>query len=191
METSNIKYIIRNVEILDLPALEWNGEYKHFRRLYKELFRRAENGEAFMWVAEILDIGIVGQLFMQYASNRKTIIGTLPKAYIFSVRVKPNFRNKGIGTTLISHAEKHLIEHGLQYATLNVIKSNHKAIRFYESLGYKIVRHEDGKWTYVDHKGNVQHVHEPSWRMEKQLAARSDEYTYQNHPCIPDISMLK
>ena len=71
MEKSSAEFIIRNVKVQDLPALEWNGEFKHFRRLYKEMFQRSEKGETLMWVAEIPDIGIVGQLFMQYSINRK------------------------------------------------------------------------------------------------------------------------
>src|SRR3989304_1646583 len=57
--------VIRQAEKEDLPALEWEGEYRHFRILFAEAYQRAERGEAAMGVAELLERGIIGQLFVQ------------------------------------------------------------------------------------------------------------------------------
>jgi hypothetical protein len=58
--------IIRQVKQEDLTGLEWEGEYAHFRRLYIEAFRRAEKGEAVLWVAELDRTVLIGQLFVHW-----------------------------------------------------------------------------------------------------------------------------
>jgi hypothetical protein len=37
----------------DLPALEWDGEYSHFRRLYRDIYQSTLQGKAIMWVATL------------------------------------------------------------------------------------------------------------------------------------------
>ena len=44
---------IRQAEKADLAALEWDGEYTHFRRLYADTYMMVEQGAAFIWIAEI------------------------------------------------------------------------------------------------------------------------------------------
>jgi ribosomal protein S18 acetylase RimI-like enzyme len=66
-------------------------------------------------------------------------------------------------------AEQDLIQRGFSYVTLNVGKDNPKAKRLYMRLGYEVVADEPGNWSYLDHRGKRQSVHEPAWRMQKQL----------------------
>jgi len=45
--------IIRQLNKEDLPALEWEGEFKHFHNLYADTYERMLRGLTVMWVAEL------------------------------------------------------------------------------------------------------------------------------------------
>jgi len=47
------RVIIRPANESDLPGLEWDGEYAHFRKLYANAYQRCTNGTAVLWVAEL------------------------------------------------------------------------------------------------------------------------------------------
>lgn len=161
---------IRKITYKDLPDLEWDGEFKHFRRIYANAFQNQQKGNAVLWAAEINETGIIGQAFVQLIGSRPELADGLFRAYIYSVRVKGIFRNSGFGTKIMRHAEEDIFQRGFSFATLNVGKHNVKACRFYKRLGYKVISDEPGNWSYLDHRGKRQHVHEPSWRMHKQLS---------------------
>jgi len=42
---------IRPLAEADLPALEWDGEFTHFRRVYARAYERSRRGHALLWVA--------------------------------------------------------------------------------------------------------------------------------------------
>jgi ribosomal protein S18 acetylase RimI-like enzyme len=161
--------VIRKITHNDLPDLEWEGEFKHFRRLYINAFQNQQNGTAVLWVAELPKAGIIGQVFVQLSGSRPELADGQFRAYIYSVRIKRLFRNLGIGTKIMRHAEQDILQRGYSVATLNVGKQNVKACRFYQRLGYQIISEEPGNWSYLDHHGKRRYVHEPSWRMHKQL----------------------
>jgi len=153
----------------DLPALEWKGELKHFRRLFADAYERVERDEAVIWIAELDGVGLVGQLFLSLRSGRPELSDGVTRGYIYGVRVRPEYRNHGIGTRLMQAAETELIERGFSIATLNVGRDNPSAQRLYERLGYRVVAPESGRWSYEDEQGIRREVHEPAWRMEKIL----------------------
>ena len=66
----------------DLPALEWNGEYTHFRRLYQDAFESAQHGHALLWVVEVQGAGLIGQAFVQLSSSRRELADGVTKAYV-------------------------------------------------------------------------------------------------------------
>lgn len=160
---------IRTLKESDLPELEWNGEYIHYRRLYKEIFQSAKKGNSILWVIELPNTGLVGQLFVQLKSPRRELADGNLVAYFFAFRIKESNRGCGIGTKLLEHAEEDLSIRNFKYATLNVSKNNFKALRFYSKNGYNIVANEPGHWFYVDHLGIRQEVNQPSWRLEKKI----------------------
>lgn len=153
----------------DLPALEWDGELKHFRRLFAEAYQRMQQNEAVIWIAELNGIGLAGQLFLSLRSGRYELSDGTTRGYIYGVRVRAEYRNRGIGTKLMLAAEKELIDREFSYATLNVGRDNPKAQRLYERLGYRVVAPESGRWSYEDENGIRREVFEPAWRMEKIL----------------------
>jgi ribosomal protein S18 acetylase RimI-like enzyme len=160
---------IRTANRIDLPALEWDGEFTHFRRLFAEAYRLVEQGEAIMWVAELPGVGIIGQLFVQVKSQDPSLADGVKRAYIYGFRVQALYRRAGIGSQLLKTAEEDLIQRGFQSIALNVGQDNPQARRLYERFGYRVVAPEPGIWSYVDHLGRRQQVNEPAWRMEKQI----------------------
>lgn len=163
---------IRLLEENDLPELEWDGEYTHFRRLYREIYKSTRLGKALMWGVELQGEGLIGQVFVQYHSARLELANGIDRAYIYSFRVKPAYRNQGIGTRLLNTVEIDLLEKKFEWATLNVARDNPKALRFYTRNGYRKVADEPGYWTYQDETGRTHEVLEPAWRMQKSLFSR-------------------
>jgi ribosomal protein S18 acetylase RimI-like enzyme len=126
-----------------------------------------------MWAADLPGIGLIGQLFVQLTSSRTELADGITRAYIYGFRIKPDYRQQGLGRRMLSVAEIDLKERNFKSVTLNVGQDNPHARRLYERLGYQVVSSDPGVWHYIDHQGNRRDVHEPAWRMEKQLADSS------------------
>jgi ribosomal protein S18 acetylase RimI-like enzyme len=160
---------IRTVGQSDLFDLEWGGEYRHYRRLYADAFERSRLGRSVLWVAELSGAGIIGQTFVQLICDRPELADGSCRGYLYAVRVKPAYRNRGVGTLLLLTAENDLRRRGYSLATLNVARDNPRARQLYERNGYHVVGPEPGIWSYQDDQGVWQTVEEPAWRMEKRL----------------------
>lgn len=162
--------VVREIRQDDLPALEWDGEYRHLRRVYAHAYHSHRSGQAMLWVAELAHTGIIGQIFLQLNSERLEWADGINRAHIYSFRIKPAYRGSGLGSLMLQKAEDFLIARSYRYVTLNVAKNNPEAQRLYERHGFRIVAHEAGCWTYPDDKGIWQDVVDPAWRMEKSLS---------------------
>jgi ribosomal protein S18 acetylase RimI-like enzyme len=160
---------IRQLRKNDLPALEWEGEYTHFRQIYTDAYYRSLRGLSVLWVADLRNVGIIGQVFIQLTCDRPELADGRVRAYLYSFRVKPDFRSHGLGKKILDAIEKDLVDRGFKYVTLNVAKDNPRAQELYERNGYHVVAHEPGIWSYTDPEGVWHQVEEPAWRMEKQL----------------------
>jgi ribosomal protein S18 acetylase RimI-like enzyme len=163
---------IRSVEKADLRALEWDGEYKRYRRMYADIFDSTLVGKTLMWLVEKEEGEIIGQAFVMLKSSALETDAGKRRAYIFGFRIRDVWRNRGIGSYLMRFVEGDLAERGFHYITLNVAKKNDDALRLYQRLGYKILGSNAGKWSYVDDQGVIQHVNEPSWRMIKRIGEK-------------------
>ena len=102
--------VVRKITKSDLPALEWDGEYRHLRRVYSFSFQAQESGRAVIWVAEHPDAGIIGQIFLQLISDRLELADGINCAHIYSFRIKPPFRGSGLGSHMLEEAEIFLHE---------------------------------------------------------------------------------
>jgi ribosomal protein S18 acetylase RimI-like enzyme len=160
---------IRLLRQEDLPALEWDGEYSHFRRLYREIFQSVILGRALMWGSDLPGQGLVGQVFVQLDSARKELADGQQRAYVYGFRVKPTYRSLGLGGRLLDTIEADLLMRSFSIVTLNVGRDNPNAQRFYERHGYRVLAAEPGRWSYLDDDDQRHEVHEPAWRMEKLL----------------------
>jgi ribosomal protein S18 acetylase RimI-like enzyme len=154
----------------DLSALEWNGEFIHFRRLYENIYQNASQGRALMWVVDIPENGIIGQLFVQLESGRRELADGSHRAYLYGFRIQAAYRDHGVGSLLLERAEEDLIKRRYKWATLNVGRHNLNALRFYERHGYQIIAADPGEWSYVDHQGRQREVCEPAWRIQKRIS---------------------
>lgn len=160
---------IRQAEKDDLIDLEWNGEYTHFRRLYADTYMMVKQGKAIIWIAESNGSGLIGQCFVSLKGNRPELADGIVRAYVYGFRLQPQFRNHGIGTRIMHTIEDDLRTRGFRQVTLNVGQDNHDARRFYDRLGYTTVGADPGRWSYIDDKGKRRDIHEPAWRMVKDL----------------------
>lgn len=153
----------------DLPALEWDGEFKKYRRMYARLYRNTQTGTTLMWVVKTPAGEIIGQAFVMLKSGEREAADGKTRAYVFAFRVKSAWRGMGIGSHLMNFVETDLRRRSLKAVTLNVSKDNHDALRLYRRLGYRVTGSRPGVWSYTDHEGVVHHVNEPAWRMIKYL----------------------
>jgi ribosomal protein S18 acetylase RimI-like enzyme len=159
----------RQATITDLPGLEWDGQYRHFRRLYAETYNRVCNGNAIMWIGCIPGGKIIGQLFIQLVSSNYELADGKTRAYLFGFRVRDEYRSMGIGTNFLDYVEQDLVQRRYKYICLNVAKENLRALMLYERCGYSIIGPDPGLWSYQDEQGTWHSVEEPAWRMEKRL----------------------
>ena len=165
----DLNLLIRPLKKKDLPALEWNGKYKHFRNVYAQAFESARRGLSVLWVAELCKSDIVGQVFIQLVCDRKELANGHTIAYLYSFRIKPEYQGQGIGSKMLETIENDLKRRDFSNVCLNVAKDNTRAQSLYFKHGYKTIAHEPGRWSYIDHEGRIRHMNEPSWRMIKKL----------------------
>ncbi len=164
------RVVIRLVTAADLPALEWEGEYVHFRRVYDRVFARMQSGQSLMWLAELPGSPALGQVFVQLHSQADpSAADGRRRAYIHAFRVRRSLRGRGLGSRLLAHAEADLLGRGFREVCLQVADDNPDALRLYQRLGYAIVEPVAGDWTYYDHLGRLQQISEVGWRLLKTL----------------------
>jgi ribosomal protein S18 acetylase RimI-like enzyme len=161
--------IIRPMVRSDLPALEWEGEYQHFRNLFADVYEKVQAGISRAWVVVNEENYMIGQVFLQLRSDRLELADGWNRGYLYSLRIRPAYRNLGIGSRLVKVVHDFLVQEGFTRVTLNVARDNLAAIRLYHRFGYKIVAEEPGIWSYPDDEGLWQTINEPSWRMENLL----------------------
>ncbi|PKO07377.1 MAG: hypothetical protein CVU41_01375 [Chloroflexi bacterium HGW-Chloroflexi-3] len=164
------KVIIRHLIFSDLPQLEWNGEYIHLRQVYLNAYKNRNQGKNVLWVADLPQVGVIGQVFIQLNSVRKDLADGFFSSYLYAFRIKPEFRNAGLGSRIIRVVENDLVKRNFREITLNVAKTNNRAILLYERLGFEIVGSEPGEWSYRDHNNKLQNVIEPAWKMVKSIS---------------------
>jgi len=69
------KTLFRHVTQADLLALEWEGAYTHFRRVYAQAYQRMQQDLSVLWLAELPGKGIIGQVFIQLECDRPVLAG--------------------------------------------------------------------------------------------------------------------
>jgi ribosomal protein S18 acetylase RimI-like enzyme len=78
-----------------------------------------------------------------------------------------------VGAQLLKAVEDEARCHQMGWICLNVAKDNLRAQKLYARYGYSVVAEEPGTWSYEDEYGELHQVHEPAWRMEKDLTQGS------------------
>jgi GNAT superfamily N-acetyltransferase len=116
-------------------------EYAYTRRReIKNYFKwlMARDGDGFI-VAEIDDIAVG---FVACDTNWISIFERRRVGEIHELFVLPEFRERGIGSTLLKRAIEHSRERGRNKAELWAGRTNYKARKFYQSHGFR----EAGEW---------------------------------------------
>lgn len=171
MQTSELnlaEVCVRPLKEKDLPGLEWEGEFLHFRNLYRRSFQDYQKGLRLMMVAEYQE-RIIGQVFILFGTIQSDPEPDRVTAYLYSLRVRPELRRRGVGRLLIVEAEERIRRKGFRRVLIAVARTNEGALRLYERLGYTRLTDDPGRWSYTDHLGRLQHVDEPSFILEKRL----------------------
>lgn len=166
---SGERIIIRPIEKADLPGLEWDGEFAHFRRLYQQHYESSLGGNTLIWVALNANAQVIGQVFLLLLSRQQELADGVFQAYLFSFRIKPTYRDQGLGGAMLEMVENFLRERGFRFLRLNVARTNPLARRMYERHGYRMIGPDPGNWRYQDQNGDWQTCHEPAWKMIKKL----------------------
>ena len=162
---------VRIAQQEDLSELEWQGQFAHYRNLFRRSFREQQKGNRLMLVAECNHY-LIGRLFVQFKGNNPQIADGISRGYLYSFHILPVFRRKGVGTKLVQTAEALLQQRGFTQATIAVAKDNKAALRLYKRLNYKTFAETSGQWRFLDHEGNIREVYEPSWLLEKTINLR-------------------
>jgi ribosomal-protein-alanine N-acetyltransferase len=66
------------------------------------------------------------------------------RAYVVTLDVAPDCRQKGLAQRLMREAEARAVAAGVRWVQLHVFTGNRVAIRFYERLGYQRIRIQRG-----------------------------------------------
>jgi ribosomal protein S18 acetylase RimI-like enzyme len=90
--------------------------------------KKLEFGDELFFVA-VADGAVVGTVMAGYDGHR---------GWIYSVAVAPSHRRQGIGTQLVTHAERALTGKGCVKINLQILEGNEKVSGFYASLGYAV-----------------------------------------------------
>jgi ribosomal protein S18 acetylase RimI-like enzyme len=162
---------LRQMRESDLPGLEWNGEFTHFRNVFRRSYNDQEEGRRYLLVADCNNFPI-GRLFILFKSRNLQIADGVTRAYLYSFAVMDMFQGRGIGTKMILATEALLRQWQYVYATIAVAQDNEGALRLYKRHDYRVFGEDDGRWRYTDHRGITRHVYEPCWLLEKRLVTK-------------------
>ena len=166
------KVIIRPIREAELFALEWEGAYTRFRKVFQQTYDDAVRGQRIMLVA-LVGGQIIGQVFIQLSSTERRYADGYSRGYLYSLRVRPEFQARGVGTRLVKAAEASLRARGFTTAVIAAGKENPRARQLYERLGYRAFADDPGVWYFQDVNGAQQSVNEPCWVMQKTLSVAS------------------
>ena len=125
-----MKLILRKMTLEDVPSVI-DLDRKSFSLPWPERSFRFEltaNPASRCWVAE-LDGKIVGMIVVWLI---------LEEAHVATLATHPDCRRQGIGTKLLAHALRHMIDEGARSSFLEVRESNFSAQEMYRKFGYEV-----------------------------------------------------
>jgi [ribosomal protein S18]-alanine N-acetyltransferase len=129
---------LRNYRATDLDAMFrldeacFTEEFRFDRESMREF---AEERNAVVHVAEKVCGEIVGFVIAHIER-----IASEWRAYVVTLDVAPECRQKGLAGRLMREAEACAVAAGVRWMQLHVFTGNKAAIRFYERLGYERIR---------------------------------------------------
>lgn len=115
-----------------------NGDEKEIAEIEKICFAKPWSESTVQAEAQGLSTFFVardGETPVGYVSFRSV----LDEGYINNIAVKPEYRNRGIGSALLEEINKESRKLNLSFLTLEVRESNLSAIHLYQKKGYEKV----------------------------------------------------
>jgi ribosomal protein S18 acetylase RimI-like enzyme len=82
-----------------------------------------------LFFVALADNAVVGTVMAGYDGHR---------GWIYSVAVAPSHRRQGLGSRLVSHAERALVGMGCVKINLQILEGNENVVAFYAGLGYAV-----------------------------------------------------
>ncbi len=144
-------------DLAGLVALE--AGFPEADRFDRRTWRRLMAGHTRTLVAEA-DGRLAGAAVLLFRARARV-------ARLYSISVAPHGRGQGVGARLLAACEAEAAARGCVRLRLEVRASNARALRLYESAGYRVLARLESY--YPDG--------EAALRMEKELIAPSDEVT--------------
>ncbi|WP_448204999.1 N-acetyltransferase family protein [Azospirillum sp. sgz302134] len=167
----------------DLPALEWFGLHTPHREIIANAFRTQERGNGALLVAEVNGFP-AGQLCIDFLRKRHLRRGTL-----WALRVFQPFRKQGLGTRLMTAAERTVVEYGFAEAELGVDRDNAGVLAFYDRLGYEPCGTERGRYSYRTPAGELVQVPIDQWILQKTLRRDALRRAAASLASVPSVSI--
>ncbi|MBI3980902.1 GNAT family N-acetyltransferase [Candidatus Microgenomates bacterium] len=163
----NPPWVLRGIKNSDLKTLEWGNHFKRYRKLMRLSFEDHQAGKKVYLVAE-MEGKIAGQIVIDWRIlvDKEKSDG-VERAYLYSLRVFPPYRNKGLGTKMILFCENFLKERNFKFVTIACERKNLRALKLYERLRFKIFKQEDTPWEFFDDQGKLRKITEPEWVLQK------------------------
>jgi ribosomal protein S18 acetylase RimI-like enzyme len=90
--------------------------------------KKLEVDDELFFVA-VMDAAVVGTIMAGYDGHR---------GWLYSLAVDPLHRRQGIGSRLVSHAERALTHKGCVKINLQILEGNESVTAFYETLGFSV-----------------------------------------------------
>jgi ribosomal protein S18 acetylase RimI-like enzyme len=82
-----------------------------------------------LFFVALADNDVVGTIMAGYDGHR---------GWIYSVAVSPSHRRQGVGSQLVSRAERALVAKGAVKINLQIMQGNEAVTAFYESVGFSV-----------------------------------------------------
>ena len=103
-----------------------------------------KNGNGTVKLAETEDGTLAGYVFYQWGEGPLKL--KRKKGVIYDLYVRPQFRNRGMGSALLKNALDDLKRRGVEIVQLTVMSKNNRALNLYKKYGFtetlKIMRLE-------------------------------------------------
>jgi ribosomal protein S18 acetylase RimI-like enzyme len=115
------------IQVIDLWEDVFGYESAH-NRPDLVIDKKMEVDDPLFFVA-ISDDSVIGTIMAGYDGHR---------GWIYSVAVQPAHRKLGVGSQLVSHAERALTAMGCMKINLQITEGNEAVADFYTSLGYAV-----------------------------------------------------
>ena len=120
--------LVRNFRKKDLEKVTYIAEVSLTEEYSDQLFLALNNAENTIFLVAEMNNTVVG--FLSSIANKDE------DARILMLAVHPFYRNRGIGSSLLSTFQEICISNGIKRITLEVRPSNKRAIEFYRKRGF-------------------------------------------------------